>query len=160
MSTKTSFYFNLKNECQVNYTKLCRKRAGGRIMTVIIFRAWDKLRKRMSKVDRIYIDTQGVQLKDDFGLYWRKINDVVLEQYTGVRLKDGMRVFEGDIVKYRDIDYQREKFYDAYAVVAFEKGQFVVKERHMDMSLGCSLFCEKYQVVGNIHENPELLEEK
>lgn len=129
-------------------------------MTVIIFRAWDKLRKRMSKVDRIYIDTQGVQLEDDFGLYWRKINDVILEQYTGVKLKDGTRVFEGDIVKYRDIDYQREKFYDAYAVVAFEKGQFVVKEKHIDMSLSYSSSYEKYQIVGNIHENPELVEER
>lgn len=35
------------------------------------FRAWDKLRKRISVVDRIYFDTEGVQLRDDGGLYWR-----------------------------------------------------------------------------------------
>lgn len=31
------------------------------------FRAWDSWRKRMSVVDRIYIDTKGVRLYDDFG---------------------------------------------------------------------------------------------
>ena len=58
-------------------------------MRDIKFRAWDKLRKRMSEVDRIYVDTRGVQLRDDFGLYWRGIIDVILEQYT--RLKDKKR---------------------------------------------------------------------
>lgn len=42
------------------------------------FRAWDSWRKRMSIVDRIYIDTKGVRLYDDFGEYWRDFSDVIL----------------------------------------------------------------------------------
>lgn len=52
------------------------------------FRAWDSWRKRMSVVDRIYIDTKGVRLYDDFGEYWRDFSDVELMQFTGLKDKN------------------------------------------------------------------------
>lgn len=116
-------------------------------MRDIKFRAWDKLRKRMSEVDRIYVDTRGVQLRDDFGLYWREINDVILEQYTRLKDKNGTEIYEGDIIKVeRDGTIYR---------VEWIHGGFGLEPRYNAPyypRLGNVGLREKIKVIGNIHE--------
>lgn len=119
------------------------------------FRAWDSWRKRMSVVDRIYIDTEGVRLYDDFGEYWRDFRDVELMQSTGLKDKNGKEIFEGDIV-----DYKGRKalvsWHGSYASFIY---RFVdeLQKRNAEWN-PLYLAYMRCEVIGNIYENPELWE--
>ncbi len=119
------------------------------------YRAWDSWRKRMSVVDRIYIDTEGVRLYDDFGEYWRNFRDIELMQSTGLRDKNGKEIFEGDI-----LDYKGRKalvrWHGSYASFIY---RFVdeLQNRNTEWK-PLYLAYMKCEIIGNIYENPELLE--
>lgn len=119
------------------------------------FRAWDDWRKRMSVVDRIYIDTKGVRLYDDFGEYWRNFRDAKLMQSTGLKDKNGKEIFEGDIVDYKGRKAV-VKWHGSYASYIYR----FVDELKKRVSEWHPLFLAylKCEVIGNIYENPELLE--
>lgn len=119
------------------------------------FRAWDNWRKRMSVVDRIYIDTKGVRLYDDFGEYWRDFRDVELMQSTGMVDRDGRIIFEGDIVKMAKDVYSEPTYYE---VVRHRGGAYRLESKQH----GCELWLRHTdcEVVGNVYENPELLEDE
>lgn len=79
------------------------------------------------------------------------IEDCVLEQYTGLKGKNGKEIYEGDIVSVRNKNRKNE--YDI-GVVEFGKAAF-----------RCPFLLGKYhpgqvEVIGNVHENADLLEGK
>lgn len=109
----------------------------------------------MSVVDRIYIDTKGVRLYDDFGEYWRDFSDVILMQSPGLKDKNGKEIFEKDIVDFKGRK-AIVKWHGSYACFIYE---FVdeLKNRTAEWQpLHLSYY--KFEIIGNIYENPELLE--
>lgn len=128
---------------------------------ILKFRAWDNWRKRMSVIDRIYIDTKGVRLYDDFGEYWRDFRDVKLMQSTGLRDELDEELFEGDVILW---SYWDEFEDSGSAKIVFDKGVFKLLDIRTGKSVWDNLFdcsenCNIY-LQGNIYENPELLEVK
>lgn len=124
------------------------------------YRAWDSWRKRMSVVDRIYIDTKGVRLYDDFGEYWRDFSDVNLMQSTGLKDKNGKEIFEGDIITngISIVDVKSHPTLGFYTVVndveRFFGGNTSIKDFENDVEE----FSSVTEIIGNIYKNPELLE--
>ena len=83
----------------------------------------------------------------------RKHNSVVsiktVGQYTGLTDKNGKKIFEGDICKHRS-NYSGEYIISA---VTYTDGEFLAM---VNENSGFSL-SDKLEVIGNIHDNPELL---
>lgn len=114
---------------------------------VIKYRVWNKENEE-------YINGCDVLLKYDGSAVSRyalgaldtdmPVN-VIIEQYTGLKDQNGKEIYEGDIVRQFDDE--------EYFVVKFEYGGFLPFTANM-MTFDVD-YCE---VIGNIHENPELLD--
>lgn len=119
------------------------------------FRAWDELSKKMFQVNFIDFIKKYVFLTVDENWITKKgINKVVLMQSTGLFDKNGVEIYEGDIVEVQKgfliiIDYR------------INDGCWRLKP--LNNQRGCSYFSNYYdksswEITGNIYENPELLE--
>jgi len=113
----------------------------------IKFRAWSKSRNKMlqpSDATSVFWPSLRLCEYDDRG------NQVTLKlmQFTGLQDVNGTDIYEGDIVS-SDYYYPEPEF----AAITFSEGKFVADSAEQDAYLYGNLV-----VVGNIHENPELLE--
>lgn len=125
------------------------------------YRAWHKTWEEMGKVKRIRFDDDGnattvLFMGKVFGEN-AKIDELELMQSTGLKDKNGKEIFEGDIVDYKG----REavvKWHGSYAsfIYRFVDG---LQERVSEWD-PLFLACYHFEVIGNIYENPELLEAK
>lgn len=90
----------------------------------------------------------------DWGLPNRHLQgDVIPEtigQYTGLTDKNGKKIFEGDICQHRS--YYSDNI--VISVVTYTDGQFLAM---VDENSGFNL-SDKLEIIGNIHDNLELLE--
>mgnify|MGYP003132010777 CR=1 FL=1 len=116
-------------------------------MREIKFRAWDGNKM---------LPSQDLSQSD---IYWAWLGkeDVELMQYTGLKDKNGKEIYEGDIVR---VLSQKDS---STAPVVYHNCQFCFELQDDDIGNDPYRFLSGWksvEVIGNIHENPELLEEK
>ena len=121
---------------------------------MIKFRAWDKVFKEMVQVNALVLDEQVVKVTYKNGNVAKEdMKEYELMQSTGLKDKNGKEIFEGDILKSNK----------HVTSVFYERGAYRVKFRRTQntiVTMDVISFIEKYKtkVIGNIYENPELLE--
>lgn len=123
------------------------------------FRAWNKTWEEMGRVKRIrFGDDENVTtvlfIGKDLGVN-AKIDDFELMQSTGLHDKNSKEIFEGDIL----FGHAGEDFRE---IVEFdiEEGKWIRRDIWYNSKLDLSENNEFMEIIGNIYENPELLEVK
>ena len=134
-------------------------------MRPIKYRAWDKRRKRMVEVTSINFRDGTIQVETRHAVNREVyLEDIVLMQYTGLKDKNGKEIYEGDLL---NMHYCNES---------------VVKGKVVTVKMGMTYDSDGWQhgrtygwvagnnsladvapyaeVLGDIYENPELLEEE
>ena len=129
------------------------------------FRAWDSAKKEMFK-DTFAITESGqvVVVEQEFVTStpdYIFVEHLVIMQSTGLKDKNGKEIFEGDVVRMRNPRDRRQ--IGMFQVVRVANSPMLGL---LDKKLTTEIFNlyehmrNYYEIIGNIYENPELLEEQ
>ena len=134
-------------------------------MEIIKFRAWDNTLKKMYEVVAIdWVDNQIISAHLKRNGEIRKVypgkkygDDIIFMQYTGLNDKNNKKIYEGDVLS-TDLDRP-------YLIVEFKNGCFVFQcedegVQYYDIMTPINIeetFTKYHKIIGNIHDNPELL---
>ncbi|ARQ07073.1 YopX protein [Macrococcoides canis] len=123
------------------------------------FRVFDKNKKQMveSAWWDFYFEDEGLltvtsdldvsYYADDLGEVWE------IMQSTGLHDKNGKEIYEGDIINCRDLWLDGDRRKTHKQIVKYDSGMFSAGYVSLRTSNSTS------EIIGNIYENPELLEE-
>ncbi len=81
--------------------------------------------------------------------YWYSVDPKTVGQYTGLKDTNGREIYDGDLCW--------DDHNECYGVVKFDEGKFVYEWENICEDLWEAK--DDIEIIGNIHDNPELLKE-
>lgn len=130
------------------------------------YRAWSKTEKIMSDVKNIDFWNGEIDARC---FEETEIGNVILMQSTGLKDKNGVEIFEGDVVsrnsgmpsvvKFGKWIYE-EDFGYKIKNIGFHLNSSYDDDDEWFQAMDYEDIRKNYEVIGNIYENPELLEDK
>lgn len=124
-------------------------------MREIKFRAWNKKQGRWEKELCLYLDDSEIGDVSECFHNQENKDDYIIEQWTGLKDKNGQDIYEGDLVNFEwfsgpSSDPFREK--ELNKEVYFEDAMFLFGRGIMFAINDSNFIEESLEVVGNIHE--------
>ena len=108
---------------------------------------------------------RGLEVTDGASIRGVAGQDLELMQFTGLRDKSGVEIYEGDIVRWSDSFEERVFCYDLSIIWA--RGAWYLDTDESRKYPGSDVLFEivwdepqNVEVIGNIYENPELLDKE
>ncbi|WP_432449143.1 YopX family protein [Enterococcus faecalis] len=129
------------------------------------FRAWDKNTNDMVDVKTIDLEKDGsIGCIVDYNGINLDVSECVLMQYTGLKDKNGVEIFEGDLVKVIDGESEEDSYIsvvknysnEGYPAFDIEYPPNYHYDRNVLSAIMCNGF-ETIEVIGNVYEDGDLL---
>ncbi len=124
-------------------------------MREIKFRAWVEKANKMADWDLIKKECDRLSVLEN--------NDFIFMQYTGLKDKKGVEIYEGDIVKYcNESEYTKKEYWNPIYKLYYKPTKldykFIGKGKSPDnFAFALEYWPSEIEIIGNIHQNSELL---